>query len=531
MRLSTRSVLRLVFQTQPRPVCSFGSEMVVVSRCARRNASPFSGVFLPDAICYEPVCDPIMERNPAFMGQTTNTSTIMKTMKLLAASLIVCSLVHFPNNADGVTGKLLAGTAKLSITPVTDEPLHDPVFARSLVLEIKGERLAFVAVDLAVFTSDNVEKICKEQYGVAKVFLCASHNHTAPSKPGKGPEYSNLKAFYEKQVIQAVGTAVSNMFPARISAGRRSFPQLGFKRLIIREDGHARESWMGDDHYAPINPERIPFGPVDQEVGVIRVDDTNGQPRVIIMNYACHADVVCLSYAISADFPGVAARKVEEAFGNGVNCLFVNGAAGNVAPLFTVPRKTSPNDPFVTDYTPMERMGELLAFETVKVAKSLASKSEETTLNHQDAALEFTGRFDKTRHLDVRLTTILINDDIVIAANPGELFAELGLDWKAKMQAEVANPFYFGYTWNEGQWPGYVPSIKGAALGGFGADQDRGMIEVGAGEAIFNKHLENYFTLTGLMRDKPGPSGFQRGPRWYVVPVPENIENKENSVK
>ena len=35
------------------------------------------------------------------------------------------------------------------------------------------------------------------------------------------------------------------------------------------------------------------------------------------------------------------------------------------------------------------------------------------------------------------------------------------------------------------------------------------MIEVGAGEAIFDKHLENYFRLTGLMRDQPGPSGFR----------------------
>jgi neutral ceramidase len=453
----------------------------------------------------------------------------MKTIKLFFAIFLVCGLLHCPSEVYGVVGTLLAGTAKVSITPATDEPLHDPVFVRSLVLEIKGERLAFVAADLAVFTSENVEKTCKEKYGVAKVFLCASHNHTAPSKPGKGPEYSSLKAFYEKQATEAVGMALTNMFPARISAGRRSFPQLGFKRLILREDGHARESWMGDDHYAPINPERIPFGPVDQEVGVLRVEDTNGQPRVIIMNYACHADVVCLSYAISADFPGVACRKVEEAFGNRVNCLFVNGAAGNVAPLFTVPRKTSPTDPFVTDYTPMERMGELLAFETVKVAKALTGKSEETSIKYQDAALEFTGRFDKQKHLDVRLTTILINDDIVIAANPGELFAELGLEWKAKMQAEVPNPFYFGYTWTEGQWPGYVPSIKGAALGGFGADQDRGIIEVGAGEAIFNKHLENYYRLTGLMRDQPGPSGFKRGPRWYVVPVPENIENKINT--
>lgn len=127
----------------------------------------------------------------------------------------------------------------------------------------------------------------------------------------------------------------------------------------------------------------------------------------------------------------------------------------------------------------------------------------------------------------MRLTTLMINSNIVIAANPGELFAELGLEWKSKMQAEIENPFYFGYTWSAAQWPGYVPSIKGAALGGFGADQDSKMIEVGAGEAIFNKHLENYYYLTGLMRDKPGPVGFERGPRWIVTPVLDPPRTKD----
>ncbi len=194
-------------------------------------------------------------------------------------------------NGDGVTGELRAGTAKISITPETDEPIHDPVYARSLVLEVNSQRLAFVSADLAVFTSDNVEKECQEKYGLARVFISSTHNHTAPSKPGKGPEYANLKAFFEKQIVQVVGMALTNTFPARIAAGRKCFPQLGFKRLIVREDGHSRESWMGDDHYAPINPDRIPFGPVDTEVGVIRIEDTNGQPRAIVMNYACHADV------------------------------------------------------------------------------------------------------------------------------------------------------------------------------------------------------------------------------------------------
>jgi neutral ceramidase len=465
----------------------------------------------------------------AFSGGGSRRNERNHHMKIggpIAAVLAAGIILIWAPCAGAATGQLWVGTAKVSITPETDESIHDPVYIRSMVLQIGDERVAFVAADLAVFTSPEVETECREKYGIEKVFLCASHNHTAPSKPGKGPEYSDLKAFFARQAIRSVGMAATNLFPARLAAGRRSFPQLGFVRLVVREDGHARESWMGDDQYSAINPDRIPFGPVDNEVGVIRIDDTNGVPRVILMNYACHADVVCQSYAISADYPGAACRDVEQAFGGGVNCLFVNGAAGNVAPLFTVPRRNGPNDPFKTDYTPMEKMGQLLAWQTIKVAKGLRTTAAPTSLQLRDADLSFTGRFDSSKHIDVRLTTMLVNDDIVIAANPGELFAELGIEWKAKMGREVANPFYFGYTWSGGQWPGYVPSIKGAALGGFGADQDRGMIEVGAGEAIFNKHLENYYRLSGLMREQPGPSGFKRGPRWMVVPVYDESDDR-----
>jgi hypothetical protein len=422
-------------------------------------------------------------------------------------------------------GQLLAGTAKVNITPSGDEPLHDSVYARSLVLEQDGHRLAFVSVDLAVFTSDRVGRICKEKYAIDRLMICSSHNHSEPQKGGRSFAKGNpYVAFYEDQLIHAVGMAVSELFPARIAAGRRSFPQLGFNRLIIRDDGHARESWFGDDHYTSENPERIPFGPVDPEVGVIRIEDLQGRPRVILMNYACHADVVCFNYAISADYPGVAARKVEEAFGHTVNCLFVQGAGGNVEPLMISSRRTGPTDPFQTDYAPMERMGELLAIETVKLTKSLPSPlpGVGTDIRYMDDSLSFTGRFDKTRQYNVHITTILIDDHIVIAACPGELFSSLQLDWKQKIALDQADPFLFGYTWSTGDWPGYVADIRSAALGGFGADQDTRIIEPGAGEAIMLRQLTNYYRLTGLMRDKPGPSGFKAGNRWILTPVPRN---------
>ncbi|HXB06930.1 MAG TPA: hypothetical protein VNW04_07440 [Puia sp.] len=415
--------------------------------------------------------------------------------------------------------QLLAGTAKVNITPATAEPIHDSVFARTLVLENRGVKIAIVSVDLAVFTSDRLASACKAKYGITQLLLCSSHNHSEPQPGGKrsfqpGNPYT---AYYEDRIMEAVGESLQHLFPARIAAGAKAFPQLGFNRLIVREDGHARESWFPDAQYTSENPERLPFGPVDPEVGVIRIDDQQGQPRVVIMNYACHADIVCFNYAVSADYPGVACRKVEEAFGNTVNCLFVQGAGGNIESLQISSRRKGPDDPFQTDYAPMERTGELLAFQAVKLARSLTPVPADT-LQWMEDSLHFTGRFDKTLDYRVHLSTIIINKDIVLAACPGELFIQLQLDWKKQMALAGVKPFLFGYTWSGGGWPGYVADVRSAALGGYGADQGNRLIEPGAGEAIITRQLINFYKLNGLMRPIPGPQGFQPGAQWVIKP-------------
>jgi hypothetical protein len=239
------------------------------------------------------------------------------------------------------------------------------------------------------------------------------------------------------------------------------------------------------------------------------------------MNYACHADAVWGNFAISADYPGVACRLVEQAYGNKVNCLFIQGGAGNIAPLFKTPGRNGPDDPFQTDYSLIERMGKLLAIETYKLSESLSPKiKEEPEIKFMSDSLKFTGRFDKKIGFNVYISTILINKNIVIATFPGEPFIKFQLDWKQEIgKIEGARPFFFGYTWNGGEWPGYVADIRGAALGGYGADTDKEIIEVGAGESIMNRQLENFYILDGLMRDKPGPGDFKHGIRYQVTPV------------
>jgi hypothetical protein len=79
------------------------------------------------------------------------------------------------------------------------------------------------------------------------------------------------------------------------------------------------------------------------------------------------------------------------------------------------------------------------------------------------------------------------------------MFVQFQLDWKDKMKLAAMNGFMFGYSWSGGKWPGYIPDVRSAALGGYGADGGN-VIQVGAGEQIMTKQLENYYRLNGLLR-------------------------------
>jgi hypothetical protein len=69
---------------------------------------------------------------------------------------------------------------------------------------------------------------------------------------------------------------------------------------------------------------------VDPEFTLLRVEDMNGAPRALLVHYACHAVVLgSTSCLYSADYPGAMQAKVEGAI-PGVQCMFVQGGAGDI---------------------------------------------------------------------------------------------------------------------------------------------------------------------------------------------------------
>ncbi len=424
----------------------------------------------------------------------------MKTIRLATAALIALLGIGIPTAEAQTTAQaptLRAGTAKINITPENPTyPVHDSLWARSLILDVGGERIAFIAYDNTNYVNDDLLSRLKARHDLKELFFCQSHTHSGA--------WDASAARTESLFTQVLDQAASAMFDATISGGWRTFPQLSFMRLIVRDDGRAKESWEGDDHYRAVNPERIPHGPVDNSVGVIRIDDAaTGSPRVVVMNYACHPDVVWNNFEVSADFVGYAAAYTEQAFDGAVTCLFVQGGAGNQAPLFKDGGRQSPDDPRPANYDLIERMGKLLGIEAVKLTRELYPNPYDVpSLRVLTSTVEIGPRWptDDPSTISTDVAAILINDRYSIATFPGEPFIKFQFDWKREMSTAGKIPFFFGYTWNGGRPPGYVPDVRSAALGGFGTDRD---IAIGTGEAIMTRLLKNFYHLQGLFTTEP----------------------------
>ena len=423
--------------------------------------------------------------------------------------------------------ELRAGVAKVDITPKTHEPLWgfedrtdpatgtlDPLYARILVLEAGGKRLAIVVLDLGRSfgepSLDRLKEMVSKSSGISYLMLNATHTHGAPVIKD---EYDGVLPEWEQRALDGIAagikSAADHLQDARIGSGTGSV-FIGHNRLRVNDDGTV--SWFER------NPTMVPTSPVDPTVTVLRVDDRNGVPLAILTNYACHPVVIGSDNSqYSADYPGVTNRFVEKAFGGNVQSFFVQGADGDINPYYAVtPMKE--NAIKLRDWT-----GEQLGQEVVRVAKGIQ------TVNDPSASIDFR---EETLHLklrwapeqfraallktfgaksleqmgspirpiiDARVTSVLIDKQIAIIAVPGEPFVDLQESWRAR--CPVATALFFGYT---NGYHGYFPTISAASRGGYGAASASTWVEVGAGERMVDWALIQTYQMMGKYSALPG---------------------------
>jgi len=402
-----------------------------------------------------------------------------------------------------------AGVARVEITPSKPLPMygygfrkclasetHDPLFAKVLVLGAGGDRVAIVTLDIGMYYSARLRQRVADELKIPTLLLASSHTHAGPyflrsreTSPELSPDQKEYLTELEDKLFGAIQKAASSMFPARIGMGRGKI-QIGYNRLVLCENGRARANFQ--------NPEHVAYGPVDPEFIVLKIEDESGATKALMVHYACHAVVLQGSNCkYSADYPGAMEAKVEAAW-PGVQCHFVQGGAGDINPGWMVK-----SDAEGSEFKAVDKVGEVLAGEVLRVVRDIkAFTPDKPEVKAKLDVLTFPERWEKDRTMKVGIATVLINGTIAIATVPGEPHHRLQTFWKA--HADVPWPLFYGYTAGAvDEWPGYVPDLRNAAYGGYGADAST-RIAIGAGEDIMQRHLINLFGLRGMWLDKPG---------------------------
>ena len=401
--------------------------------------------------------------------------------------------------------QFLAGVAKADITPTAFGPMygyanrrcgpavgvHDPLYAKVLVLQAGSTRMAIVTFDLGSIVAPNLRLRIAGELKIPVVLLAASHSHSTPQylNPDPSAAPSAYQQEMENKVFAAVEQASKAMWPAKIGVGRGEM-RLGYNRLLPREDGRVRALFD--------NLERIPYGPVDPGFDLLRIDDMQGNAKVLMVHYAVHAVVLgSTNCKYSADYPGVMMSKVESDW-KGVQTMFVQGGAGDINPLFMARKGVEAEDFEVT-----RKLGELLAAEVLKIGKTVITKTPaKPSITATSTLMTLKDRWAPDKTIEAGISTVLINGEIGIAATPGEVFHKLQMDWK--QGADVPYPLFYGYTYSAGGvWAGYIPDLRSAAFGGYGADAST-RVEIGAGEKVMEQHRINLFRLRGMWMDAPG---------------------------
>jgi hypothetical protein len=222
--------------------------------------------------------------------------------------------------------QLKVGAAKIDITPSENAlprgytGIHDHLYCRAIVMNNGITRAAFISVDQGMVSNTSYEKVIKQieqefHIPVVNIFISPSHAHSAPMGDNQ---------IAENGMVEAVKQAVANLQPASMSYST-GLCYININRDVI--DPKTR-LWSQGPNYD---------GPSDKTVAIVKFADKNGDPIAVYYNYAMHANTMFMGGSISADFPGVTSKYVEDYYGNGLVALFSSGAAGDQNPISIKP--------------------------------------------------------------------------------------------------------------------------------------------------------------------------------------------------
>ena len=381
-----------------------------------------------------------------------------------------------------LSAEFRAAAVKVDITPQSPQWLlgygprksmgvHDPIYHRVIALDDGKTQFYLVSSDLCLFSPglyDEVADELKQRMGIDRkqFWWSVTHTHSAPEVGPRGVYNALLKGRSDHEVdleytqkvrsllISAIEQARAGLQPARLQTGT-GMSMANINRRAKDADGKVS---LG------LNP----AGPADRQIGLMRLERADGSIIALVANYGIHGTVLSgRSELISGDAPGVAAAYVEQKIGAPV--LFINGAAGNAAPIYSV--YDTPKSGHLSEFRV------LLGDRILEANSRYGPGSGDVSLRLDEIFVESPlkpglvwpeelARYSRTDtagkslvRLPVRFLTI---GDTMVWAAPVELFSEIAVE--VRNRSSFPHTFYFGYT---NGWFGYLPTAAAFDEGGY----------------------------------------------------------------
>ncbi|MDF2721115.1 MAG: Neutral ceramidase [Paenibacillus sp.] len=394
------------------------------------------------------------------------------------------------------------GMAELDITPALGSKIpgyfnvrevsgvKDPLYVKSLVVETDNGSAAIIVFDAISIPRKIVQAIrgrVSEEIGIdpAGIFVSATHTHTGgPVSTGfAGVEDDDYLRWIGEKAADSALIAYRKRKEAKIGFGRGHESDIAFNRRFFMKDGTVRTNpGIGNPLVGR------PAGPIDPEVLVMRIDDTEGNPLGVLTNYACHTDTVG-GTEVCADFPGELSRVVKRELGEQAVSLFMLGACGNINHHNVIGNKPKRADHY-------KWMGRILGAEVVKVRDKI-TVSDQTSVTALNGELNVGLRMPTEEILEASRRTLadssanlqdtiyakqmlrLVEEnapteatvevqalrigELSVVGLPGEIFVEFGLDIKR----QSSTPFTMIDTLCNGTIRAYICTREAHAQGGY----------------------------------------------------------------
>lgn len=260
--------------------------------------------------------------------------------------------------------RLHAGAAKRDITDYEAGPVNDPLYVKALVLKDATTTAAIITVDAVALAaigpipSDylaSVRSTLQSECGIhpANVVINASHCHGVTC------------ADVAQRTIEAVREALHNMVGVQVGVGVGHEDRITENRRLQLRNG--KEADVRHAYSLPPDEEIVSVGPVDPEIGVLRLDTEGTRTVAVIYNFACHPIIGVPGGGNTADIVGFASRVIEDNLGNGAIALFLQGCAGDVNPVW-YKDVDHPRD--------AEPLGTMLGLSTLQAVKNTPCRDE-----------------------------------------------------------------------------------------------------------------------------------------------------------